>query len=284
MTPDDTSVMSAAAGDSLDVRILGDCAILSRAGPLGLKGGKALGMFVALCLAPHARLTRAHLVELLWLDAKDGNAAFRQALKALRDGLKRAAPGVLLEPPGALQLNRDAVTLDSDALLQRLAAGEVPDDLMTHAPAETLLQGLDGLSTPFDQYLREQRERFRARLVDALRRVLDMSPEMSVRRGDAARAILVTDPTDEVAVRALMHWLWIRGEPTAATKVYNEFCRTLDELEADAEPSRKTLELLRDIKLELDDVAPAAPAGPAEARPFAEVAGRDGVAPDAPAA
>ncbi|MEM6487350.1 MAG: tetratricopeptide repeat protein [Pseudomonadota bacterium] len=262
------------------MQILGDCTLRCRAGPIALKSVKSFAMFAALCLAPSARLTRAWLTDLLWENAKDANAAFRQALKALRDSLKQHGSDVLIEPQGALQLAPDAVVLDSILLLRRLAAGEVPEALLSHAPSETMLQGLDGLSEPFDQFLRQERERFRGRLIDGLRRILEAEPPTSPKRGDAARALLITEPTDEYGVRSLMDWLWRRGEPTAATKVYADFCQTLDDLDADLEPSRATLELLRDIKLELDDLgAEPAPANglPAEASRAADGAA-DGIA------
>lgn len=263
MGAEDTLISPSGENAHFDVKILGDCLVLSSGRPVELRSTKSLGMFLALCLSPKGRLTRAQLTELLWDTSKDGSAAFRQGLKALRDSLKGYAPDLLSEAQGALQLNTASVRLDSNTLLDHLAATELPGDLLQSAEADTLMHGLDGLSLPFDQFLREERQRFRSKLVDGLRRIVEVSPERSEKRGRAARALLTTDPLDEFAVRHLMYWLWVRGEASAATKVFYEFSKALDDLGED--PSRETLDLLRKIKLDLDNPG-GTTAPPAEAK------------------
>ncbi len=243
---------------ALQIDLIGGVVVRSQTSLVEISNSKAKALLAYLCLAPSGRRSRDVIAELLW-DSSDpvraGNS-LRQTLKKLRDNLEFAAPEVLLTPPRELRLVAEAILVDCEQMLAEIAGGSVPARLLTQrSPADDMMMGLDGLSGEFDQFLRTERSRFHDRLVEALRNLLARSAADSEVHGDAARALRNVEPTDEVAARRLMQWLWSRGEPFAATKVYYEFCAALDELDADAEPSAETNELLRRIKLGLVDPA-----------------------------
>ncbi|MEP5758707.1 MAG: BTAD domain-containing putative transcriptional regulator [Litoreibacter sp.] len=65
---------------------------------------------------------------------------------------------------------------------------------------------------------------------------------------DAAKALLVIDPTNEVATRKLMRHFAAIGEVAASIRAYDSLYRILEE-EFDVEPVQETIELVAEIKL-----------------------------------
>src|SRR5262249_47297676 len=108
---------------------------------------------------------------------------------------------------------------------------------------ERLLDDLDGITAPFDQWLAAER----TRLEDRLRTNFDAELDRLIRddappqlRVDAARKLIEFEPTHERAVRTLMTSLSQLGHRSQAIREY-ERCREALRRLLDLAPSRETV-------------------------------------------
>jgi DNA-binding SARP family transcriptional activator len=203
-----------------------------------LPGPRKLRALLAyLCLTEEARTSRSRVVNLLWSDSAD-----QQAASSLRHGLWQLSRLLSHHIPGLIQVDRDAIRLDKSRCWI--------DVRETLERGDRLLEGFDGLTIPFDGWLREERAALenRARLVleQTLQRLIDegASPDT---RATAARRLVNFEPTHEGALRALMAAFHDMGEPAQAIREFERFQRAMRS--ADLPISAQTITLYESIRL-----------------------------------
>lgn len=260
---------------TLAARLLGPAQFAWNERPVALPNRKAKAILAFLILNDTADESRARLAGLLWSESEPSLAltSLRRALLELRQALQAADCPALHASHTQVTLDRASVAADTDALLDRLAAGEVPDLLLGQRHLhESLLAGFDDLDGEFAVWLREQRQALLARLLDRLLRGLRDTALPPARREQHARAALLLDPTHEEACRCVMRCAAEAGEIPAALRAYDDLHRLLV-AELDMEPTAETQDLFVRIKRgELDPRPPSAritdtaPAGAAPPR------------------
>jgi DNA-binding SARP family transcriptional activator/TolB-like protein len=233
--------------------------------PRAKKARAALGY---LCLTPGARISRTRLAIMLWdrVSADQARTSLRQALFDLTSAMGPLASELISTGQASVSLNTDVCWIDALALMKSPYSDPTTRaDLAVLCPGE-LLEGFDGVSESFGEWLATERVRFKERLAASLRSVLQQ-----VDRGDfdpeqletVARRLLSFDPTHQDAWNALMRALAKRGEREQALREY-ERCRETMQSAAHIKPLRETEELYRRIRAQMPQTRTpsAAPALP----------------------
>ena len=222
--------------------------------PRAIKARAALGY---LCLTPSARASRTHIATLLWdrVSAAQARTSFRKSLIDWTSTMGPLAAELISAGKATVGLNTDVCWIDAMALTKSPYADPATrGDLAVLCPGE-LLEGFDGLSESFGQWLNKERIRFKERLATSLGAILQQ-----VDRGDfdarqveaVARRLLAFDPTHQDAWNALMRALAKRGEREQALREYDR-CRDALWQAARVKPLNETERLYRRIRT---DVAP----------------------------
>lgn len=217
------------------------------------RGRRARAILGCLCLAGGERITRARLAGMLWDRVTDfqARASFRQAFRELTVAFGPLAEELIVADRDAIKLNTDLCWIDALAVM---ASDLSPDrlsrsDLASLCSGE-LLEGLDGVSISFDQWLLAERTRFsetlRAQLESELR-LAHRSTSHARERADIARRLIGFDPTHEGASRILMRALADMGERAQAMREYAR-CRDLLGKTLNIEPSPETHALYEAIR------------------------------------
>lgn len=233
----------------LTVSALGGVEFSVERSRIELRSRKAQLLLVYLLLSPSGTETRGRLCGLLWSESSEerARASLRQLLHGLRAAL--SAPGFqgLDIQHDTIHLRHDCAEFDVARILHGLEAGVIPPSLVgLPEPSESLLAGFDGLDPAVDVWLAIQRRLFRDRLERPLNAILSSgSPEAE--RLAAARTLLNIDQTNEVACRALMAILALRGEIVGALNIFNSLREHLDQ-EYGAQPSAETKALALQLR------------------------------------
>ena len=233
--------------------------------PRAKKARAALGY---LCLIPGARISRTRIATLLWdrVPANQARASFRQALSDLTSAMGPLATELISTGQATVRLNTDLCWIDALALLKSpYSDSTARADLAVLCPGE-LLEGFDGLSESFGEWLSEERVRFKEKLAASLNTIL-----AHVDRGDfdpkrvetVARRVLSFDPTHQDAWNALIRALAKRGEPEQALREFERCKQTLRDA-VRIKPVRETERLYQSIRAQMPQTsAPrTAPAPP----------------------
>lgn len=228
----------------IHVRTLGPPTVSLDGGPApsALTWRKNLALLVYLARSPGRARAREHLVALLWGDKPEAAArhSLNEALRVLRSHLGRDA---VVSDAGTIRLADDVVALDVDALSRRMATEDA-------GGAAELVEGefLEGFGVPgasdFEDWLSAERELWRRNSVECL----VARCEELLDRGDAhaglesAERALGFAPTSNLAARALIRGLALRGDRAAALDRFETFVgRLKDDLEIEPEPETQTL-------------------------------------------
>ena len=207
------------------------------------RGKKARAILACLCLAAGERVPRARLASLLWDRVPDTQArtSFRQALREMLRAMGPLADELISADRENIRLDVRLCWIDAVAVL----ASEPSDfsalrsDLAALCTGE-LLEGLDGLSASFDQWLLGERTRFSERLTSLheteLAQVLDRGRSMPSKCAGVARRLIAFDPTHEGASRVLMRALTDMGERAQALR---EYARCREALQKDRSTSSR---------------------------------------------
>jgi len=204
---------------------------------------KARALLAFLCLNADSAITRCRISGMLWdrVPESQANASFRQALRQLTVAMQPLADELIILSHDTIRLDASACWIDARAVL---APGPPPTrgsrgDLAALCPGE-MLDGLDGISTSFDQWLIIERTRFNEQLRELLESDLrDAAASGAERRAAVARRVIGFDPTHEGASRALMRALADMGERAQALHEY-ERCRDALRTLLDVEPASET--------------------------------------------
>src|SRR5262249_36741093 len=122
--------------------------------PRSKKGRALLGY---LCLAPGTKVARLRFARTLWDQTSDERArgSLRHALQDVCDAMGPLAAELISAGRTAIRLNTDACWIDALAMLDPSRGSELARFCIGE-----LLDGLDGLSAPFDRWLLQVRTRF----------------------------------------------------------------------------------------------------------------------------
>ena len=229
------------------------------------KARAALGY---LCLAPGGRVSRTRIAAMLWdrVSANQARSNFSLALFELASAMGPLAPEMLSRARGTVRLSTELCWIDALALVKSPYSDPTTGaDLALLCPGE-LLEGFEGVSESFDEWLANERIRFKRRLAASLSGILQR-----VDRGDfepkqvetVARRLLSFDPAHQDAWNALIRALAKRGERQQALREY-ERCQQILWRVAHAKPLRETEQLYASISAQ---VPPTSMASTAQASP-----------------
>jgi DNA-binding SARP family transcriptional activator len=236
----------------LEVRLLGGLELRLGDDPLPpLDSARAESLLAYLLIHREAPQPRQRLAFLLWPDSTEAQA--RTNLRHVLHNLRRALPDAdryLDVTPRTLRWRPEAaVALD----LAEFEAALDRDDLETAVAA----YGGDLLEGSYDEWLLEERERVRDRLVGALERLaerLEQRGEHAAAVGHAER-LLRLEPLREDAYRRLMRLHDAAGDRARALRVYHACVATL-ERDLGVAPSAATREAYEALLAGAGDAEP----------------------------
>lgn len=252
-TPPGSSGVSATAAEAaprLHISLFGGAAFSFAGREIALRNRKARAMLAYLALSDRGEEQRERLAGLLWSESSEANArgTLRQAVHEAREAMQAAGCSALVSGRTTMGLRLGSFSVDVDAVLRDLAAGEAPEALLhRRLAAEALLEGFEDIDPAFHGWLTARRQTLHERMIrDLERSYCDMSLPRRQRRRLADAALLL-DPTHEEACRVVMRCAAEDGEIGAALHAYDELYRLLGD-EYDMEPSAPTQELVAEIK------------------------------------
>jgi adenylate cyclase len=233
--------------DQLKITLFGGLAIQHRSKPVqGLSTHKVEALLVYLA-CKRQEVSREELATLFWEDQSQEKAlaSLRVALTNLRKHLEayltvsRSALGI---PPGV------DVWLDVQQFDQHMHLGEYEQAIALYRG--DFLQGFylrD--STLFEDWVRQERERYRKQYESGLHILVDDSLQNGWYPKAIAysRQLLQANPLDEGAHRDLMRSLVYGGQRSAALTQYEQCCKLLEE-ELGVEPEEATTALYQQIR------------------------------------
>jgi TolB-like protein/DNA-binding SARP family transcriptional activator len=224
------------------------------------RGRKTRGLLACLCLSQGERVSRSRLVGLLW-----DRSAEAQARMSLRQSLSELNSVVNRHVPGLVEIGRDSVRIDVEKCwVDALAILEASNLVQPYSGG--LLEDLDGISPPFDQWLKAERTRFEDRVRQILETELERLSEQNAKpemRAAAARRLINFEPTHEGAARGLMKAFAQMGDRAQAIREF-ERCRQALQTVLDLPPSKETTAVYEAIRMESSRLAsPVISEGPA---------------------
>jgi TolB-like protein len=204
--------------------------------------------------------TRERLAGLLWGDRAETQArdSLKQALAGIRQAFRQADLDPVRADRESVMLAPEGVEVDAVEFARLATDAQASEKAVTLYRGD-LLDGIDGVSAEFEEWLRPERERLRSLAV----RVLDQLALASAPNGVAdetiqlGRHLLARDRLREPVYRALMRLHVRKGERTEALKLYAA-CRDALKQDLGVAPDARTEELYRDILT--DRLSPSATA------------------------
>jgi len=198
------------------------------AAPKELLWRKNLALLVYLARSPHGRRSREHLAAAFWGDKSETDArhSLNEALRVVRKQL----------PEGALAAEGDHVTLDPASVsfdLDEFAALVEADEASS---AQALIRGelMAGFGIPdsneFEDWLSAERRIWRGHCTEVLEAIALSTLEagnLGAARDVAHRAEML-DPVADTPIGILMQCDALRGDPSAALAVFQDFVSRLD--------------------------------------------------------
>jgi len=238
-----------AAEAPLRLKLFGGFQVRRAEGPvIWIAARKTRALLAYLALAAGRAHGREKLADLLWSDRGDKQArdSLRQALAELRDALADIHPAPLTAHHDLLSVDPVAVEVDA-VQFEGLAAHDSRDELGRAAALYDgdLLEGLGVHDPAFDDWLRDERQRYRELAVAVLKKLLAQetrAPAMTI-----AQRLLALDPLQEEGYRTLMRLHAEAGDIASALRQYDICCATLRR-ELDIAPSAETAALHRQIR------------------------------------
>ena len=177
-----------------------------------ISSARQRALLAYLALRPGYAKSRERLATLFWTDVQDGEARkrLRQSLQRLKRDLIHAGVDPLRAGRETLALDADAIQVDAEEFMT-LSKSDAEADL---EQAFGLYQGefLDGITVdvePFDEWIIEQRSRFRALAARVFERCVTARDARGDAEGaiNAAERLLALDPLNEAALRLLVEQL-----------------------------------------------------------------------------
>jgi DNA-binding SARP family transcriptional activator len=241
---------------SVRIHLLGSMRATSYLGDDVLpRSKKARAALAYLCLTRGARESRTRLATMLWdrVNANRARGNFNMALSELTSAMGPLAAELIATARATVRVNTDFCWVDALALLKSPYSDPATRaDLAVLCPGE-LLEGFDGLSESFGEWLAKERIRFKEKLTASLNAVLrhvdrgDFDPEQVE---GVARRLLAFDPAHQDAWNALMRALAKRGKQEQALHEY-ERCRETLLVAGQIKPLRETEQLYGRIRTQV---------------------------------
>lgn len=149
---------------------------------------------------------------------------------------------------GLLALDPVSVETDLEALLREVRVGRVPEVLTTDADwPHRILSGLDGAGTVFLGWRSVTRATWKRRMTQALERLLERTTPQEDDHEDAADAMLLLEPGNEVASEARIAARISHGDQGAAIAEYARLEQYLFETYGIA-PGERIRSIVRDLR------------------------------------
>jgi DNA-binding SARP family transcriptional activator/Tfp pilus assembly protein PilF len=226
---------------------------------------------------------RERLAALLWGDRAEAQArdSLKQALAELRQVLRQCGG----DP---LHADRELVTFEPKGVeVDAIEFAHLAEDAASFNKAVglyrgKLLDGCDGVTAEFDDWLRPERERLAGLALRLLEQIAGSPDERFV--DDAIRfgsQLLAADRLCEPVYRALMRLQARKGNRAEALRLYNQ-CRDALKQELDVAPDAQTEELYRDILTDRPSTSSeprAVPMPSIAVLPFSNLSGDTDLAP-----
>jgi TolB-like protein/two-component SAPR family response regulator len=264
---------------------LGGFGLESGAGKLSLPTRKDRLLLAYLALSGGRPQSREKLAALLWGDRGEAQArdSLKQALAGIRQVLRQADADPIRADRETVAFEPDGMEIDAVQFAGLAANGGA----LARAAAlygGRLLDGFDGVSAEYDDWLRPERERL-AGIAQVLLEKMSAATDERI-SDDALRfgaRLLSDDRLCEPVYRALMRLQARKGNRAEAMRLYNQ-CRDALKQELGVAPDARTEELYRDI---LTDRLFSSPAPASEAAavpsiavlPFSNLSGDADLAP-----
>lgn len=219
---------------------------------------KARGLLAALCLAKGMWLSRARLASMFWDMVPDtqARASLRQALREITRSLGPHATELLEIENLQLRIKHSSCWVDVHSLLtgEPVSTTEEQSELLRLGSGQ-LLEDLDGIGVPSDQWLLEERSRFAERLRsihEAEIARLELPQTDAGERVTRARQIIALDPVNEAASRLLMVGLAKSGNRAQALREYDRLTAAL-KTALDIAPSTSTRAVRDSVRIVRDE-------------------------------
>ncbi|RUU10131.1 alpha/beta fold hydrolase [Mesorhizobium sp. M7A.T.Ca.TU.009.01.3.2] len=215
-------------------------------------GRKTRAMVAYLALQAGHSHSREKLAALLWGSNGEPQARMnlRQALSMIRKAMPSAKGGRFLADGDTITLNLDDVDVDV-ARFEALAARSTPHDLEQAMAVYRgdLLDGFGLKEEPFEDWLRVERERLRAKAVVVLEKLVVTYSEVDNHAScvEVATRLLTWEPLREDVHRMLMQAFAAQGRVNLALKQY-ERCRDGLQRQLHLQPERETKELYDQLR------------------------------------
>lgn len=217
---------------SLELLLFGGFQVRAAGRQVHVPGRKERALLAFLAMPAGRPHSRDRLCALLWGERSDRQAhdSLKQALHRLRASFDPALPLPIRADRAALALDPAAVAIDVQEFEHLIDEG-TPQALERAAAIYRgdLLDGLDVREAVFEEWLLIERQRLRNLERDALTTLLDVYMGSDERRqaGTTARRLLVLDPIEETAHRALMRIFAAQGQTAQALNQYVLCCNAL---------------------------------------------------------
>ena len=230
--------------------LLGGFALESgEGGELTLPTRKDRLLLAYLALSAGKPQARDRLAGLLWGDRAEAQArdSLKQALAGIRQAFRQAGLDPLRADRESVTFEPDGIEIDAIEFASLATAATTPDRTATLYRGD-LLDGIDGVTAEFEEWLRPERQRLGDLAVRVLERLaLSSTPngvfDEAIRLG---RCLLARDRLREPVYRALMGLHARQGERAEALKLYAA-CREALKQDLGVAPDARTEELYRDI-------------------------------------
>jgi DNA-binding SARP family transcriptional activator/predicted ATPase len=221
----------------LRVELLGGFRLTYDGQPVSGIYSRQQALLTCLILKRHRPLPRPQLAALFWPDSTDSQALtnLRRELHYLRRALPAANRLLLIEPAsvGWREGPPSCDVCDFEAAIERGSLDDLQDAVRVYAG--------DLLPECYDDWIVPERERLRAMLIDALKRLITGLEERRA-YADAlqhARRLIALNPIEEDAYRSLMRLHALQGDRAAALRTYHTVATVLQR-ELQVEPDAET--------------------------------------------
>ncbi|HEY7687373.1 MAG TPA: BTAD domain-containing putative transcriptional regulator, partial [Dongiaceae bacterium] len=228
--------------------LLGGFGLESGAGKLSLPTRKDRLLLAYMALSGGRPQPREKLAALLWGDHGEVQArdSLKQALAGIRQVLRQADADPIRADRETVTFEPDGMEVDATQFAGLAGNGDAPERAAA-LYAGRLLDGFDGVTTEYDDWLRPERERFAGIAQVLLEKMSDAADE---RIADEAlrfgARLLADDRLCEPVYRALMRLQARKGSRAEAMRLYNQ-CRDALKQELGVAPDARTEEFYRDI-------------------------------------
>jgi DNA-binding SARP family transcriptional activator len=234
MATPQTGARPAVASDELEIRLLGDFAIIQSETPLPDLDSPRLQAFLAyLILRRDAPQLRHHLAFQLWPDSSESQA--RTNLRNLLHRLRRSWP----QWQSLVDVRVDVAEFEH-ALARSIAAGSREEEIAGLRAAIEAYSG-DLLPSCYDDWILPERSRLRRDYLAGLERLSGCLAETmqwpeAIRH---AQRLAREEPLREASHRRLMHYYLAAGDRAGALRVYYQ-CADMLEQELGIGPGAET--------------------------------------------